>query len=109
MKLPDGDRAVIPVGKIERYCLAVEHDTGSHKARVFAAALGLTLKDAPFLKRALLDAARNGEAVQVGSTAFGILYRVRFVLEFNGRSAMIRSGWILGKDGVTRLTTALVE
>lgn len=77
--------------------------------RVFAAALGLTLRDAAFLRQALFDAARDGGAVEVGATAFGILYRVRFVLEFRGRSAMVRSGWILGPDGIARLTTALVE
>ena len=82
---------------------------GRHKARVFASALGLTLNDADFLRQALLVAAREGEAVQVGSTPFGILYRVRFVLEFEGRSATVRSGWILGPDGIARLTTALVE
>lgn len=109
MKLPGGDRAVIPEGKIERYCLDPDHETGRHKARVFASALGLTLRDAAFLRQALLAAARDGEAVQVGSSAFGILYRVRFVLKFGGRSAMVRSGWILGPDGIARLTTALVE
>ena len=109
MKLPGGERAIIPEGKIERYCLDIGHDTGRNKARVFASALGITLRDAAFLKQALLAAARDGEAVPVGSTAFGILYRVRFVLEFGGRSAIVRSGWILGPDGNVRLTTALVE
>lgn len=109
MKLPGGERAIIPEGKIELYCLDADHNTGRHKARVFASVLGLTLRDAAFLKRKLLEAAREGDAAQVGSNAFGILYRVRFVLEFRGRSATIRSGWILGQDGIPSLTTALVE
>lgn len=109
MRMPGGDRAVIPEGKIEDYCLSSEHYDGHHKARVFAAALGLTRDYAPFLKQKLLEAAREGEATQVGANTFGILYRVRFVLEFQGRSATIRSGWIVGPDGVPRLTTALVE
>ncbi|MBA4809064.1 DUF6883 domain-containing protein [Brevundimonas sp.] len=109
MKLPGGERAVVPDGKIEAYCLSVHHPEGRHKARVFAAALGLTLADAPLLKRRLLEAARDADAVPVGETAFGTLYRVRFMLEYRGRAAMIRSGWIVGLDGAPRLTTAMVE
>ena len=109
MKLPGGGQAVVPDGKIEAYCLSVEHPEGRHKARVFAAALGLTLVHAAFLKRRLLEAARDAEAERVGITPFGTLYRIRFMLEFRNRTAMIRSGWIVGPDGVPRLTTAMVE
>ncbi len=109
MKLPGGGQAVVPSGKIEAYCLSVEHPEGRHKARVFAAALGLTLAHAPLLKSRLLEAARDADAERVGTIPFGTLYRVRFMLEFRGRTAMIRSGWIVGSDGVPRLTTAMVE
>jgi hypothetical protein len=109
VKLPGGGQAVVPDGKIEAYCLSVEHPEGQHKARVFAAALGLTLADAPVLKRRLLEAARDADAERVGATPFGTLYRIRFMLEFRGRTAVIRSGWIVGSDGVPRLTTAMVE
>ena len=104
MRLPDGGQAVVPEGKIEAYCLSADHPEGRHKARVFASALGLTRADAPYLKRRLLEAAREAEA-----EPFGTLYRVRFMLEFRGRTALIRSGWIVGSDGVPRLTTAMVE
>ncbi|PZN97489.1 MAG: hypothetical protein DCF29_22455 [Alphaproteobacteria bacterium] len=109
MKLPGGGQAVVPEGKIEAYCLSADHPEGRHKARVFASALGLTRADAPYLKRRLLEAAREAEAEPVGTTPFGTLYRVRFMLEFRGRTALIRSGWIVGSDGVPRLTTAMVE
>lgn len=38
MKLPNGDRAVISMGKLRGYCLNPEHPSGRHKARVFASA-----------------------------------------------------------------------
>ena len=109
MKLPGGDHAVVPPGKLEDYCLAPNHADGGHKARVFASALGLGPEDADVLRRALLDAARTEEAVPVGVSSYGPLYRVRFVLSFKGHTAVIRSGWIVRDDGVAYLTTALVE
>ena len=109
MKLPGGDRAIVPPGKLENYCLAPDHVDGGHKARVFASALGLTGEDVDVLRRALLEAARTEEAAQVGMSSYGPLYRVRFVLSFKGRTAVIRSGWIVRDDGLAYLTTALVE
>ena len=109
MRLPGGGQAVVPAGKIEAYCLSAHNPEGRHPARVFASALGLTRADAPYLKRRLLEAAREAEAEPFGTTPFGTLYRVRFMLEFRGRTALIRSGWIVGSDGVPRLTTAMVE
>ena len=46
--------------KLSRYCLSPDHPRGRHKARVFAAALGFTVADAPEL-RDLLSAAVQGE------------------------------------------------
>ncbi len=42
MKLPNGERAVVDIIKLQDYCLNPAHPRGQHKARVFAAALGLT-------------------------------------------------------------------
>lgn len=108
MKLPGGEHAVIPDGKLETYCLDLSHVDGGPKARVFAAALGLTLKDADVLRDALLSAAQTAEATYIGDTGYGARYRVLSMLEFRGRAAVIRSGWII-RDGVAHLATAFVE
>jgi len=37
LKLPNGDRAIVPEAKLRDYCLNVEHSVGGEKARVFVA------------------------------------------------------------------------
>ena len=54
MKLPNSDRAVVEIAKLRDYCLNPEHPHGKHKARVFAAALGLTADQAETLRDELL-------------------------------------------------------
>jgi hypothetical protein len=46
MKLPNGDRAEIQMEKLTGYCLNPDHSSGKHKAKVFAAALGITAENA---------------------------------------------------------------
>jgi hypothetical protein len=46
MKLQNGDRAIIPIGKLLGYCLNPNHPKGKHKARVFKSALGITADNA---------------------------------------------------------------
>jgi hypothetical protein len=46
MRLPNGDRAIVDVRKIEHYCLSPLHPRGRHKARVFREALDLQQSDA---------------------------------------------------------------
>jgi hypothetical protein len=60
MKLPYPDRAVVDIRRIRDYCLNPEHRRGRHKARVFAAALGITSEHSEELQNALLAAARDG-------------------------------------------------
>ncbi len=62
MKLPIGEQAVVEIVKLRDYCLSFDHPRGRHKARVFAAALGLTADHAEELRSALLEAARTEEA-----------------------------------------------
>ncbi|WP_200235400.1 DUF6883 domain-containing protein [Thiohalocapsa halophila] len=42
MKLPNANQAVVDLEKLRGYCLNPAHPRGRHKARVFAAALGIT-------------------------------------------------------------------
>ncbi|MGH7818267.1 MAG: DUF6883 domain-containing protein [Candidatus Binatia bacterium] len=41
MRIPNADRAVVDPRKLRDYCLSPIHPRGRHKARVFAAAVGL--------------------------------------------------------------------
>ena len=109
MRLPRGEDAIVPRGKIETYCLDVAHEIGGPKARVFASALGLTLRDAGVLRAALLAAAGTDEAVLFKQDVYGDHYRVDFRLRHASRERTIRSGWtIRTPGGPPYLTTAFV-
>jgi hypothetical protein len=60
VKLPGGESAVIPPGKLAGYALNLDHETGRNKARVFRAALGL----GPEHAHVLADAPTPGRASQ---------------------------------------------
>jgi len=44
------DRAVVPREKVEGYLLNPQHEVGRHKARMFAAALGIHQDDWAYLR-----------------------------------------------------------
>jgi hypothetical protein len=52
-------RAFLDVAKLRDYSLNTKHEEGKHKARVFAAALGLRSGDAEWLRAKLLDVANS--------------------------------------------------
>ena len=95
MLLPNAHRAVVDIRKLRDYCLNPEHDDGKHKARLFSAALGMSATDAEELRLALLAAVKTSPATAGREDAFGSRYRVDFSLEWKGRRAMIRSGWLI--------------
>jgi hypothetical protein len=109
MKLPHADRAEVSLRKLVDYCLNPRHDEGKHKARVFSAVLGMTAADAEALRDLLLEAVRAYEAQPGYRDAYGQRYAVDFPVEWCGRHAIIRSGWIVehGSD-VPRLTSCYV-
>lgn len=110
MRLPGGEDVYIDRRKLVDYALSHSHQTGKHKARVFASVLGLTARDAETLMAALRVAAVEEQAQPLWSNEDGTRYRVRFLFRFNGRSAMIVSGWRAPADGSrTRLVTVYVE
>jgi hypothetical protein len=71
MNLPNGDKAAVDLEKLTGYCLNPEHPRGKHKARVFAAALGLTADDAEHLRTCLLQAAIQDEATPSDLDEYG--------------------------------------
>ncbi len=106
MPIPNAERAVVDVRKLRDYCLNPRHDEGQHKARLFAAALGMTARDAEELRLLLLQAAKTADGQLRRRDAYGQRYTVDFPLTWRGRQAMVRSGWIIEHGSSTpRLTT----
>lgn len=110
MDLPGSDRAVVDIVKLRHYCLSATHPRGRHKARVFAATLGLTAADAEELREALLEAARTGEASIGRADEYGQRYAVDFEFVRSERRARIRSAWIILKgENFPRFTSCHVS
>ncbi len=109
MKLPNGGGAIVEMEKLQGYCLSRTHPAGRHKARVFESTLGLTASNADVLYTALQRAAREDDAKVGTSDQYGVHDTIDFRLERNGKTAMIRSSWILRSgEFVPRLTTCYV-
>jgi hypothetical protein len=106
MPMPHAERAVVDIRKLRDYCLNPMHDEGQHKARVFAAALGMTADDAEALRACLLQVVKTSEAQLGRRDAYGQRYTVDFLLAWHDRQAMVRSGWIIEHHADTpHLTT----
>jgi hypothetical protein len=110
MLLPNADRAVIDMRKLEEYCLSPTHPVGRHKAIVFEAALGLTVTDAAALRDMILQAVRSAEAVETRADQYGQRYQVDFTATTDAGTATIRTAWMVrtGED-YPRLTTCYVH
>ena len=106
MVIPNAEHAVVDIRKLRDYCLDPLHPEGKHKARLFAAALGITADDAGDMRLILLEKVKTQPA-QVGRRdLYGQRYTVDFMLKWHGKQAIIRSGWMIehGSD-IPRLTT----
>ena len=84
--------------KLRDYCLDPHHPRGRHKARVFLSALGLEQSDADFLRAALIEAAREEDAVPGEADEYGKRYTVDFPMTHGDREAtgperLDRSAW----------------
>lgn len=92
--LPNGERAVVEIRKLEEYCLHDAHPRGRHKARVFRQAIGIDRRDAPWLRDALLAGLRHAEAIPMDRDAHGQRWRVDIEVSRHERRAVIRKIWI---------------
>lgn len=63
MKLPNPNQTYINDSKLIGYSLNFNHADGQHKARVFKSALGITKEDLQTLKKCLMQAVLNNEAI----------------------------------------------
>lgn len=78
MNLPGAARADVGIEKLTGYCLNPHYPRGRHKARLFWSVLVLDIRHAAWLRDALIEAARTGEA----SASERDRYGQRYVLVF---------------------------
>ncbi len=106
MLIPNAENAVVDIHKLRDYCLNPEHDEGKHKARLFSSILGVTADNAEELRQILLEIIKTYEAQLGRRDEFGQRYILDFNLEWQNKSGIIRSGWLIehGSD-IPRLTT----
>ena len=106
MLIPNAVNAVVDIRKLRDYCLNPTHDSGKHKARLFLSILGMTANDAEDLRQILLEVVITQEARLQRQDEFGQRYTLEFALEWQNRSAVLRSGWIIEQDSeIPKLTT----
>jgi hypothetical protein len=109
MKIPNAESAFVDIVKLRDYSLNPEHKEGKHKARVFAAALGLTVDHAEWLREKLLEAAKTRDCRLGRKTEFGQRYLIDFEVTCEEKSTRLRSVWIVRRDeNLPRLVTCYV-
>jgi hypothetical protein len=110
IRLPNPENTIVDIKKIRDYCLNKEHQKGRHKARVFEAALGLTIEHAEQLREALMEVPLRGAALPTELTEYGQLYIIDFTMTVNSETeAQIRSSWIVRNgENFPRLTSCYV-
>lgn len=109
-KLPNAERAEVPLGKLRDYSLNPLHEEGKHKARVFLAAMGFTQADAEELCAIVLDAAHSREAVTGRLLPHGQMYILDFQAQGLHEIITIRTAWIVARDtDFPRLVTCYIK
>ena len=93
MKVPNAEKAFVDIRKLRDYALNPTHRVGKHKARLFAALLGMSIDDAEELRDLLLQVARTHDAEMGEKDEHGQRYRIDFSLTWRGKQATIRSAW----------------
>lgn len=93
MIIPNADRALVDIRKLRDYSLNPAHRVGRHKARLFAALLGMEMVDAEELRAILLQVVRTHEAERGEHDQYGQRYRLDFLLTWHGQQAPLRSIW----------------
>jgi hypothetical protein len=92
--LPNRHEAVLEIRKIADYCLSPTHPRGRHKARLFRELLGIGPADADWLRRVILEAVRDGEALELVKDTYGSRWRVDIPVRRQGKNVVVRTiGW----------------
>lgn len=95
MKLPNCEAAVVDIRKLAQYSLNPHHEAGGHKARVFRAALGITIWESEWLKEQVLVIACEGDAVAGRPSTFGTKYVIDANVTYQARTAIVRTAWMI--------------
>jgi len=103
------ERAILDIRKIEDYCLDPWHPRGRHKARLFRELLGVTRKDAAWLRGVLLAGVQDAEAGEIAVDVFGRRWRVDVPISRQDMSVVVRTIWIVRTgEEVPRFVTCWV-
>lgn len=110
-KLPNFEKASIPVSKLSGYALNKNHPVGKHKAIAFEKVLGYTEANQNDLIAEIRRGLAQYRAVSRKATQYGQPFEVQMVITgANGRTAKIKTGWIIESDStVPRLTTVYID
>lgn len=110
MLLPFAERAYADESKFLGYCLNTDHPYGKHKARVFQAALAINSANWQTLRDAVLTAVLLNSVTEAGRNSYGRLYVVDFEMTHAGKTASIRTSWIIHDgENFPRLTSCYVS
>lgn len=95
MELPRASMARVADAKIRDYLLSGAHDLGQHKARVFGS-IGYTADNWRQLQAVLVEIARHGEAIALGTGPYGKEFAIRAIITGpNGRAGAFQAIWIV--------------
>ena len=109
MNLPNADHAYLDIRKLTEYILDPTDPRGRHKARVFRSSLCITVADAEVLRSIILAAVIDAECQPGEEDIYGQRYMVDCKIEFGGRRAVVRTGWIVKtSEDFPRFTTCFV-
>jgi hypothetical protein len=100
MKLPHGEACIVEIARIRDYCLNRSHPRGQHKARVFEAVFGITAAHAEEFCEVLALTACQADAIIGDSDQYGTRYVIDFELKRRGRTAKVRSCWMIRIDEI---------
>jgi hypothetical protein len=93
--LPNAENAVVDIRKLRDYSLNPDHSTGKDKARLFSSILGMTAENAEELRQIILEKVKTQEVSLNRYDEYGQRYTLDFTLQWQNRSATIRTGWII--------------
>jgi len=110
-KLPNAERAQVPLEKLRDYSLNPTHRKGGDKARVFRSGLGMNAADAERLREMILAAVMTEEALPGVTDAHGSRYTVDFEVQgLQAGAVTIRTAWIIDAgETIPRLVSCYVR
>ena len=95
MKLPNADKAIIPLQKLRDYVLSTSHPVGKFKAAFFQN-LGYTSDNWQQLEADIRSIIKSNDAAIGEKTEYGLKYEVRGIITgSNHQFAEIVTAWII--------------